>query len=192
VGSGGACYAFEPNSENCRLILLGVEQNGLTNVNLMPIALSDRPGWAYFSPHIGSNGGFSTRGAEVADGNGTVVPVFVLDDLCLPGADIIKVDVEGAEYKVLKGAEKSISRSRPAIVSEFSLEMTSRVSGVTGAQYLEWIAAFQYDIFLLDRLSSQLVNVPSVPAFLDTWGSIIRIEDLLFIPREKSVLIGSN
>jgi FkbM family methyltransferase len=192
VGSEGACYAFEPNSENCRLILLGVEQNGFTNVKLMPIALSDRPGWAYFSPHIGSNGGFSTRGAEVADGNGTVVPVFVLDDLCLPGADIIKVDVEGAEYKVLKGAEKSISRSRPAIVSEFSLEMTSRVSGVTGAQYLEWIAAFQYDIFLLDRLSSQLVNIPSVPAFLDTWGSIIRIEDLLFIPREKSVLIGSN
>ena len=192
VGTGGTCYAFEPNSENCRLILLGVEQNGFTNVKLMPIALSDRPGWAYFSPHIGSNGGFATRGAEVADGSGTVVPVFVLDDLCLPGADIIKVDVEGAEYKVLKGAEKSICRSRPAIVSEFSLEMTTRVSGVTGAHYLEWIAGLQYDIFLLDRLSSQLVSIPSVPALLDAWGSVIRIEDLLFLPREKSRLIEVN
>jgi FkbM family methyltransferase len=192
VGSDGVCYAFEPNSENCRLILLSAEQNQLSNVKLIPIALSDRPGWAYFSPHVGSNGGFATRDAELSDGSGVVVPVFILDDLQLPPPDLIKVDVEGAEYRALKGAEKSIGRSRPAIISEFSLEMTSRVSGVTGAQYLEWIAALQYDVFLLDRVTSQLVSIPSVPSFLSSWGSHIRIEDLLFVPREKSHLIASN
>jgi len=192
VGAEGTCYAFEPNSENCRLILLGAEQNQFANVKLMPIALSDRPGWAYFSPHIGSNGGFATRGAELSDGSGVVVPVFVLDDLQLPPPDLIKIDVEGAEYRVLKGAEKSIGRGRPAIISEFSLEMTGRVSGVPGAQYLEWIASLQYDIFLLDRITSQLVGIPSLPSFLSTWGSLIRIEDLLFMPHEKAHLLESN
>jgi FkbM family methyltransferase len=192
VGTEGTCYAFEPNSENCRLILLGAEQNQFVNIKLMPIALSDRPGWAYFSRHVGSNGGFATRDAELGDGRGVVVPVFMLDDLQLPPPDLIKVDVEGAEYRVLKGAEKSIGRDRPIIISEFSLEMTSRVSGVPGAQYLEWIAALEYDIFLLDRVTSQLVSIPSVPSFLAGWGSHIRIEDLLFVPREKSHLIAGN
>jgi FkbM family methyltransferase len=190
VGAEGTCYAFEPNSENCRLILLGAEQNGFDNVKLMPIALSDQQGWAYFSPHIGSNGGFASLNAELSDGCGVVVPTFMLDDLRLPPPDMIKIDVEGAEYRVLKGAEKSIGRSRPTIISEFSLEMTSRVSGVSGAQYLEWIAALQYDIFLLDRVTSQLVSIPSASSFLSAWGS--RIEDLLFVPREKSHLIASN
>jgi len=192
VGTEGTCYAFEPNSENCRLILLGAEQNQFANIELMPIALSDRPGWAYFSRHVGSNGGFATRDAELGDGRGVVVPVFVLDDLQLPPPDLIKVDVEGAEYRALKGAEKTIGRSRPAIISEFSLEMTSRVSGVTGAQYLEWISALQYDMFLLDRVTSQLVSIRSVPSFLSAWGSPVRIEDLLFVPREKPHLIASN
>jgi FkbM family methyltransferase len=192
VGSEGTCYAFEPNSENCRLILLGAEQNGFTNIKLMPFALSDQAGWSYFSSHIGSNGGFATRPTELSDGNGIIVPMFVLDDLQLPAADTIKVDVEGAEYRVLRGAEKSIRRSRPAIVSEFSLEMTRRVSGATGAQYLEWIAGLQYDIFLLDRNSALPVSIRSVPALLDAWGSDVRIEDLLFLPREKTHLIAAG
>ncbi len=190
VGGEGKCYAFEPNSENCRLILLGCERNGLSNVNLMPVALSDRPGWAYFSSHIGSNGGFVTEDFVALHGHGSVVPVFTLDALELPDVDLIKVDVEGAEYKVLKGGERLLSRSRPAIISEFSVEMTPRVSGVSPMHYLDWIASLDYRLYLLDRTSFETVAVDSIAALLEGWGDYTRIEDLLFLPTEKTGLIG--
>jgi FkbM family methyltransferase len=189
AGSQGKCYAFEPNSENCRLILLGCERNCLSNITLMPVALSDQPGWEYFSSHIGSNGGFITEQFVALHGHGTVVPVFALDGLPLPNVDLIKVDVEGAEYKALKGGEALLSRSRPAIVSEFSVEMTRRVSQVSPEHYLHWIAGMDYQLYVLDRKSCEPVAVDSVSALLDGWGSCARIEDLLFLPREKVHLV---
>ena len=85
------------------------------------------PGWAY-SRHVGSMVG-SPRACRVGRrqrGRGAGV---VLHDLRLPPPDLIKVDVEGAEYRAVPGAEKAIGRGRPAIISEISLEMTSGSPG---------------------------------------------------------------
>jgi tRNA G37 N-methylase Trm5 len=41
AGPAGQVYAFEPNSENCRLILLGAEHNRASNITLLPVAVSD-------------------------------------------------------------------------------------------------------------------------------------------------------
>lgn len=171
AGERGRVYAFEPNSENCRLILLASEHNRVSNITLLPIALSDQRGWAYFSSHIGSNGGFVSQQFVALHGHGTVVPTFTLDELSLPNVDVIKVDVEGAEYKALKGGEAILSRSRPAVVCEFSMEMINRVSGVAPADFLHWIAGMDYRIFVLDRQSCETLPVDSITALLDRWGS---------------------
>ena len=189
VGSEGECYAFEPNSENCRLILLGRERNQFANIRLMPFALSDESGWAYFSSHLGSNGGIVTKQTVASQGHGIIIPVFTLDGLALPNVDVLKVDVEGAEYKVLRGGEALLTRSRPAIVSEFSMEMTTRVSGVLPADYLNWMEGIGYKIYVLDQHSNEAVPVTSIMDLLAKWGSFTRIEDLLFLPQEKVYLV---
>ncbi len=190
AGEEGHVYAFEPNSENCRLILMASEHNHVSNITLLPIALSDQRGWAYFSSHIGSNGGFVSQQFVTLHGHGTVVPTFTLDEMSMPNVDVIKVDVEGAEYKVLKGGEALLSRSRPAIICEFSMEMINRVSGVEPVDFLNWIMGMDYRIFVIDRVSCEEVPIDSIPAFFDNWGSPVRIEDLLFLPREKDNLIN--
>lgn len=190
VGNEGKCYAFEPNSENCRMILIGCDHNKLTNVTLVPTGLSDRAGWAYFSTHIGSNGGVVTEQYVALHGNGGIVPMQTLDSFGLRHADVIKIDIEGGEYKALKGGGALLASSRPAIVSEFSAEMTIRVSGVSASDYLDWIASMNYKIFLLDNKTSEAVPVESVASLLSNWGSNVRIEDFLFIPLEKAAQLG--
>jgi hypothetical protein len=120
------------------------------------------------------------------------VPTFTLDEMNLPNVDVIKVDVEGAEYRVLKGGQALLTRSRPAIVCEFSMEMSQRVSGVAAADFLNWITGMDYRIHIIDRESFVPMPVDSVSAMLDTWGFLGRIEDLLFMPREKMGLIGGQ
>ena len=192
AGEGGHVYAFEPNSENCRLILLASEHNRAVNITLLPIALSDQRGWAYFSSHLGSNGGFVSQQFVALHGHGTVVPTFTLDEMSLPKVNVIKIDVEGAEYRALKGGQVLLSRNRPAIVCEFSIEMVSRVSGVAPADFLNWIAGMDYKLFVLDRKSCAAAPVDSISAFFNGWGSPVRIEDLLFLPREKTHLIDNG
>ncbi len=51
-------------------------------------------------------------------GNAETVALVTLDAIELPRPAVIKIDVEGAEIKVLKGAAKLISESRPIIFCE--------------------------------------------------------------------------
>jgi hypothetical protein len=117
------------------------------------------------------------------------VPTLTLDEMSLPRVDVIKVDVEGAEYRVLKGGTQLLTRDRPAIVCEFSVEMTERVSGVRAPDFLEWIEAMGYGIFVLDRSRCEALPIETAAALLREWGDPGRIEDLLFLPPERRHLV---
>ena len=183
VGEGGHVLSFEPNSENCRLMLLSLNKNGYINVAVFPIALSDKTGHAFFTTHIGSNGGLlPDTVAVLSDPSCIVIPTTRMDDFVHERVDFIKIDVEGAEALVVMGAKNLIERHRPVITSEFSMEMLPRVSGISCRDYLGYFRDNRYDIFMIDRSSKNLVSIPDIDLFLDSYGSITRIEDLAFIP----------
>jgi FkbM family methyltransferase len=183
VGSEGSVHAFEPNSENCRLILLSLEKNGLRNVRLLPVALSDQPGYSLFATNVGSNGGLlRDRTEKLMEPTCQVVPTFRLDDLMSGPVHFLKLDTEGAEGLVLGGAGRLIEANRPLIVSEFSPVMLSSVSNMDGRDYLAFFRALGYRQFILERESGQLTPVPDPDAFLNNYSSPHHIEDLAFLP----------
>ena len=183
VGPTGRVVAIEPSSENCRLILLSVEANRAENVELLPLALDRDRGWSNLSGHFGSNGGLvSGDASSLTSGWSEIVPTFALDDLVEGPVDFLKIDVEGAEGRVVAGARRILETSRPVVATELSLEMLPRVSGISGEEYLEGFEALGYRISLLNRDTGQPDPPTTSAQLLKEWADPLQIEDLLLLP----------
>jgi FkbM family methyltransferase len=120
--------AFEPFAACRDKLHEKIERNHLGNVRVFPVGLGDRDAELdYFEPsgaNFGS-GSFMT-GQNSSGGNVRKLPVChgdsYFDANRLPALDLVKMDVEGYEIRVLRGLRQRIQRDRPVIVMEFSAE----------------------------------------------------------------------
>jgi FkbM family methyltransferase len=112
VGDRGQVWAFEPLPENGHNILRHIRLNRLQNVTLLQAAVSDRIGAVGFAAEDNSTGAIAQRGDFIT-------PTFSLDYLVcnqvIPAPDLIKIDVEGAEYLVLEGARLLLNQQKPML-----------------------------------------------------------------------------
>jgi len=108
IGPTGHVYSFEPLPRNVGYLECHIALNGLGNVSVTSAAVSDYDGRARFKESHPAMGGLSE------DGELEVVTVR-LDSLDLRQPDVLKIDVEGAEAEVLRGALETLSRHRPTI-----------------------------------------------------------------------------
>jgi FkbM family methyltransferase len=120
-------FAFEPDPENCvRLEKMVIRNNLQSRVKVVEAAA-----WSYTSSRgvpfrrgsSNAHGGVLADGIApvLADGDVQLVSAISLDDFLRKGnpcADVVKIDVEGGECEVLKGAEELFSRSRPVLLCE--------------------------------------------------------------------------
>jgi FkbM family methyltransferase len=181
VGESGRVFSFEPNSENVRLVLASLQRAQVTNTKVMPLACDAESGWTAFTSHTGSNGGISDTVNMLEPC--TVVPTFTLDELVPGQVDFMKMDVEGAEGRVIRGASELLRRCLPIVTTEFSCAMLERVSHTDPASYLSTFTDLGYSIGLIRRDTSEIVPFDSGKALLDAWGpDLYRIEDLLLLP----------
>lgn len=115
---GALVYAFEPHPHLYRTLSRNIAANNLEN-RITPIrkAVGDHNGRDLFHLHptnAGSSGFFSS-------GPPIEVETVTLDS-AVPHADLVKLDVEGAEVRVLAGMHELVKRSRPTLICELSPE----------------------------------------------------------------------
>ena len=117
--------AFEPNPLVARRLRENLKLNSCQNrVNAVPLALSDRVenDVELFIPLFTGSGGGSMADLHPDEGNSAIhkVSTSTLDYEMrhLGGLDLIKIDVEGAEFGVLQGAFNTIKKYRPTIIVE--------------------------------------------------------------------------
>lgn len=138
VGPKGRVLVFEPSPDNLALLNQNLALNKLPQIELFPVALAEQTGEADLfladpgTENPATNTLFASEGRKSAK-----VPLAKLDDLAakagLNKIDLLKVDVEGAELRVLKGAQDVLARTARVVMEIHP----SRVSPCDVTRFLE-------------------------------------------------------
>jgi FkbM family methyltransferase len=114
VGPRGCVAAFEPLPFNVRHLRRHLRVNACENVVVVDACVGEWSGTARFQPAAGTGSGHMSETGPLS------VRMVSVDALVrsgeLPAPDCVKIDAEGAEHLVLKGAQSVIGTARPAIL----------------------------------------------------------------------------
>jgi len=116
--------ALEPEPQNFSLLKKNIKLNKVRNVITLPIALSDKNGYSYL--FVSTSSGAHTLEID----HGVKLNVKFIDkihiktmtfdtlirDLGIDKVDIVKIDVEGHEDKVLQGMKETLKNNPPRII----------------------------------------------------------------------------
>lgn len=153
VGQDGHVYAVEPNDLNVKLLESSIRANGFANISVMQVAAAERIETLLLHSTIGNGTTSAMREHELFSGTSIAgIPL----DISLSGRKrpvaLIKIDVEGFEYRALRGAEAVMRQDRPHIIFEFS---AGGIDGIGGEDFLRWLAERGYGFINLSSRSAQ-------------------------------------
>jgi FkbM family methyltransferase len=164
------CHLFEPDPQTFQKLKKNVSLNPFRDIHLHQLIVSDQTaqqqafhtspmssesGWGRLATHIGGN---------TAEANLLRLPSITIDDHCaqarIEQIDLLKVDVEGAEALVLRGASRYLSEGKiKAVICEMNdgalqaFGMTSeKIKGLLASHGFTEVARFEMNaLFKLKR-----------------------------------------
>lgn len=172
AGESGKVHAIEPIPDNYSRLVSNLELNGLGSVETAKIAIADRSGRStMFRPDY-DNSGHPTLARREGVEHPIEVEALTLDEYCsrsgIEKLDFLKVDVEGAELLVFRGAKETLSTERaPAILFEVNEETAARLDSST-ADVKALLRDLGYDLYRYDgvRLTRVAVELAESPGDL--------------------------
>ena len=178
-------FAFEPNPYPLENLKDLVD----SNVTILPIALGNNDGPVEIKiPHHRkgwSSNGASLASKEINDGKIINIQCRKLDSLNIENIGLIKIDVEGFEIEVIRGAKDTILKNKPVMIIENEIVHTKDTN-----ELFTIMNEFGYDKYIcnpigkLEKIGNFSVEENQKNAIRNL--DINYIQNFIFIPKENN------
>jgi FkbM family methyltransferase len=161
VGDGGQVISIEPEDRNYNSLISALKREGLlSRVHPLKAVAAAGPGATFLeiNPLHPADHKLSL------DGTGLPVTAVTLDDLVRDNRDLrpalVKIDVQGAEMMVLKGAAGILKDAGPALFIELHEEGLNRF-GTSVSEILDYLSEYGYEAYWLTRTGAHRKASPA-------------------------------
>jgi FkbM family methyltransferase len=186
VTNRGRVIAFEPSPRERRKIQLHLRLNGIRGAKVESFAMGGSPSEATFFQVVSGDptrNGLKPPATDDAVSKITVKTTSLdryVEEAEIRRIDAIKLDVEGGELDVLRGAEKTFHRLRPVLICEV-LDETTKVWGYRAREIVSLVEDAGYRWFEC-RVDGSLIPHEILEEYPD-------VKNYVAIPREKLSLL---
>ena len=176
VGSRGQVHAFEPAPLQFQHLTLNVRTNQVANVVLNKCAVADHVGEIQFFVSDGWNQGTHSLGMVQRNMRARQVKCTSLDEYVseasLDRVDVVKMDVEGAELLVCRGARRMLASLKPAVIVFEACEKWARAVGHSTRDVKGFLEDCGYTMF---RLEAGLAPVRAEASAVEEYANLVGI-----------------
>lgn len=164
VGPVGKVFAFEPLNYLQEKFKRNLALNKANNVTLFPFALSDQPGELELSINKNewNQGIFSLSNNSGNDKQ--IVIVKVAGDMpemqLLDKVALVKIDVEGFEFHVLRGLKQILEKHKPRIIFEYDSNYWAKTNQSIADCY-GLLSSLNYSLYQVSIVACELINNPN-------------------------------
>lgn len=185
VGDSGRVFAFEPVPSQMEKLKRNIKINRLKNVATEQLAVGSESGFSDMRVCLDGDEAMSSLREPYKDASlkrkAIRVPLFSVDDyvqkINIKSIDFIKIDVEGGELDVLKGAVGAIEKIRPIFMCEIQ-DIRTRQWGYEASEACDFLEKYGYLWFVPDK-SGFLEPVKSREEYK------LKKTNLVAVPKEK-------
>jgi len=168
IGETGKIYSFEPIKRLVSQVEESVKINGIDNIKINNFALGNKEIESLIN--IEENNLACASILEAEENNSILekekIIIKKIDSLDLPKIDFIKIDTEGYEWEVIKGANSLIEKDKPIMVFEFNPMSYNLEDKNASYNFLEYLYNLGYRLYDINK---SLILISDLYKFVDTF-----------------------